>query len=164
MYIEVNNPGYSKFLNDSEELPSLPAGANGMSAQVLEDMATNMSTKKPAPTTNNFPVETIFKRRLWMEGARHNDKSFGHRRLNSYDSGMGSDTPRKSSDSRNSERLSADYQRSQVPYLNRDDQAYGTVQIPDKRSSSFRGYAFTSPWNGRCEFSTGGAGRSLRVG
>ncbi|KAF2807857.1 uncharacterized protein BDZ99DRAFT_489426 [Mytilinidion resinicola] len=157
MYIEINNIGYSKFLNTSEGLPSAVVGDNGVSAKTLKDLANNMSAK-----SDNVPSETVFKRRLWMEGARHNDKSFGHRRLNSYDSSTGLDVPRKSSEGRYDERLSADYNRPPAPFQRRDDQAYATVQIPEKRSSSFRGYAFTSPWNGRCEFSTGGTGRSLK--
>ncbi|TVY45452.1 hypothetical protein LSUB1_G000311 [Lachnellula subtilissima] len=32
----------------------------------------------------------------------------------------------------------------------------------DPNNSSSKGYVFYSPWNGRCKFSTGGAGRTLR--
>ena len=33
----------------------------------------------------------------------------------------------------------------------------------EKRSSYVKGYTFVSPWQGRCEFSTGLAGSSLKV-
>jgi hypothetical protein len=46
--------------------------------------------------------------------------------------------------------------------LTREDQTYSTIQVSD-RPTSFRGYVFTSPWNGRCEFVTGAGGGSLKV-
>ncbi|KAF2268445.1 hypothetical protein CC78DRAFT_529893 [Lojkania enalia] len=137
--IEINTPGYSKFLNPPETNPISTQSGN-----------------------EQFYCENIFRRRLWMEGARHSNGGFGHRKNNSYDSGMGRYTPRASYESQQRGRPFTDPHHPETPpTLTRDDQPYNAVQVSD-RQSSFRGYVFMSPWNGRCEFITGAGGGSLK--
>lgn len=159
MYIDVNNPGYSKFLNNSAR-PPLPSRNSDQSdtLQGASDPRSSRSFEMQRNATEE--VETSFRRRLWMEGARFSNGGFGHRKRNSHDASMGRQNPRSSFESY---RGSADLRPPPTPpFLAREDQSYNTVQISD-RQSNFRGYVFLSPWNGRCEFLTGAGGGSLRV-
>ncbi|OCK82792.1 hypothetical protein K432DRAFT_323573 [Lepidopterella palustris CBS 459.81] len=156
MYIEITNPGYSKFLNSSQhDIPSLISRGTDLSIRTFGSTNNYSSGVQPGQSSQR---EEVFKRRLWMEGSKFPDRSFGHRRINSNDSSFGGDDTRSSSESRNRD------ENHGIPpsFLSQSNQMYSTIQIPDKRSSSFRGYAFLSPWNGRCEFSTGSSGRSLK--
>jgi hypothetical protein len=92
-----------------------------------------------------------------MEGSRFANGGFGHRRMNSSDSSFGLEAPRSSSDSRSKEGVLGGFNDPAAPTPGWDNQG------PEKRTSVFRGYEFLSPWNGRCEFSTGGGGQSLKV-
>jgi hypothetical protein len=134
LFVEITNPGYSKFLGSED------------SAHV-------------AATSRN----KVFRRRLWMEGARNNPNGgFGHRRLESQDSYRSTDSPRNSSEDRR-EGSSIELRRPEPPaFLTRENQSYSTIQVSN-RQSTFRGYVFMSPWNGRCEFLTGAGGGSLKV-
>lgn len=156
MYIEVFNPGYSKFLHsDTTNKPPLTTRDSGMSIQ-SHNAASEQQTGAHLSTNEN-----VFRRRIWMEGSQHVG-GFGHRKLNSYDY----DTGRP--DSRGSYRAqtnstSTDMRPSPTPpFVTRQDQSYASIQVSD-RQTSFRGYVFTSPWNGRCEFTTGVGGGSLKV-
>jgi hypothetical protein len=144
IYVEVHNPGYSKFLHSHDGSSST---ACNQSSALPSDRQSSEQTAK---------VETVFRRRLWMEGSQHTG-DFGHRKTNSSETNHG--RPR----SHGNDRSSADPRLTTPPaFLSRPDQEYGTLRISD-RSSSFRGYVFTSPWNGRCEFLTGAGGNSLKV-
>lgn len=134
LYIEITNPGYSKFLHSEPGPPQ--------AIQVKEG--------------------ATFRRRLWMEGSKYANGDFGHRRLNSHDSYASTESPRNSSEGRHHEISSAGL-RSPEPqsFLSRDNQSYSTIQVSN-RQSTFRGYVFMSPWNGRCEFVTGTGGASLK--
>ena len=76
MYIEVFNPGYSKFLHsDTTNKPPLTTRDSGMSIQSHiagseQQTGAHLSTK-----------ENVFRRRIWMEGSQ-NLGGFGHRKLN----------------------------------------------------------------------------------
>ena len=144
IYVEVHNPGYSKFLHSHNG--SSPFAHNHDPSLPLERNSSEQPTKG----------ETIFRRRLWMEGSQRTG-DFGHRKTNSSE--INYVRPR----SHGNDRSSADPRLPASPtFLTRPDQTYSTIQISD-RSSSFRGYVFTSPWNGRCEFITGAGGSSLKV-
>jgi hypothetical protein len=161
LYIEVTNPGYSKFLNNSETptLSSLHSFTKGPShgPQLAESDALRANSGPSAQ------IETSFRRRLWMEGARYSNGGFGHRRNKSHDSSMGYQDPRSSFEMSSRERSSMDLRpQGPPPFLSREDQAYSTISVGDNQSS-FRGYVFMSPWNGRCEFITGAGGGSLKV-
>lgn len=84
-----------------------------------------------------------FRRRLYMDGSRFGDHSYGHRKSPSW----------------NGEQQSQQVQRPSLQ-LNRQSLQAAPKAIVDRRS---KGYTFRSPWGGKCEFSTGAAGRSLKV-
>lgn len=152
-YITVSNPGYSKFLHTQQ--PNAPP---------LVTRVSNVSiatSSNPQGSTGVDREDGVFRRRLWMEGAKYPGGEFGHRRLKSYDSNMTSGSPRNSMDG--TQRMSLDSRPPATPpFVTRENQSYSSLQISEK-PSSFRGYVFTSPWNGRCEFITGAGGGSLKV-
>ncbi|KAK5124497.1 hypothetical protein LTR85_001714 [Meristemomyces frigidus] len=86
------------------------------------------------------PPEGTFRRRLYMPGSRYAEHGYGHHKLRSVDSGG-----------------SGEMRRSMRDYASTDRTAASPTW--DIRS---RGYSFTSPWEGRCEFSTGATGKSLK--
>ena len=163
MFIEITNPGYSKFLR-SEALGMSSSGnpesnMSVASAKLIADSRGNATGGSQAPQAKEG---NVFRRRLWMEGARTPNGGFGHRRLDSQDSFNSTESPRNSSEDRR-DRPSTDLRRSEAPpFLTRENQSYSTIQVSN-RQSTFRGYVFMSPWNGRCEFLTGAGGGSLRV-
>ncbi|UPX09513.1 uncharacterized protein EKO05_0000202 [Ascochyta rabiei] len=157
LYIAISNPGYSKFLHsDYEQRPSLPARASDLSIR------SHQTSNAPPRSSMDHHLETsskddnVFRRRLWMEGLQHGG-GFGHRKNGSHDYNSSRPTSRSNYD----DRSSADQPLPSPSFLTREDQAYGTLQVSE-RQSSFRGYVFTSPWNGRCEFITGASGGSLK--
>lgn len=110
LYMDILNPGYSKFLQyDQASISS----RNSMSGSSMED-------DQPA-----FAAERVFRRRMWLEGSRYADHSYGHR-------------------------------KSIASHMTLSSSAVAV----DRRS---KGYNFISPWGGKCEFSTGTSGRSLKV-
>lgn len=158
MYIEISNPGYSKFLHsDMDQRPPLPNRTSDLSVRFHQS-----SNVPPYPSADYFPEaplksDNVFRRRLWMEGS-HLGGGFGHRKSGSYDRTPSRPTSRGNYD----ERSSVDQALPSPSFLTRDDQAYATLQVSE-RQSNFRGYVFTSPWNGRCEFVTGASGGTLKV-
>ena len=154
MYIEVFNPGYSKFLySDTGDRPPLPPRNTGLSVQSFET-GPRMPTSQ---MSNRLASENTFRRRVWMEGSQHGGGSFGHQKNNSNDYFTGRPS------SRGSYSGQAETHPPQTPpFLSREDQTYGSIQVSDKHTS-FRGYVFSSPWDGRCEFVTGVGGGSLKV-
>jgi hypothetical protein len=144
MYIDVTNPGYSKFLQ-SENSRRPTSGAALQPQQPISQ-----------PGNQVIDSQNVFRRRLWMEGSQYTSGGFGHRKNSSYDFSAGRPGSRGSYDAR------MEGSAPSPSFLTRDDQTYSTIQVSD-RQTSFRGYVFTSPWNGRCEFITGGGGGSLKV-
>lgn len=165
MWIDVTNPGYSKFLHsDNTSKPTLSSRPSDMSTRPYQ---TNVAAQPqiPVPYSENQLTDSpnTFRRRLWMEGSQYTGGGFGHRKNSSYDFNSGRPGSRGSYDAR-TDRSSMDTRPVPSPsFLTRDDQVYNTIQVSD-RQTSFRGYVFTSPWNGRCEFVTGAGGGSLKVG
>jgi hypothetical protein len=159
MYIEVTNPGYSKFLHSDQSSPA--ALMNRASDMVPGAGIARDSTDQPNDRgTVSGPI--AFRRRLWMEGAKYSGNDFGHRKNSSYDAALGRQSPRSSFESSPFSRLSLDYRAGENSFISRDEQPYSTIPGSEKQSG-FRGYVFTSPWNGRCEFVTGAGGGSLKV-
>jgi hypothetical protein len=87
------------------------------------------------------PPEGTFRRRLYMPGSQYADHGYGHRRIKSETSRSSGDMARTMRD-----RTLADLNGSSTPKV-------------DFRS---KGYSFTSPWDGKCEFTTGATGKSLK--
>ena len=163
MYIEVLNPGYSKFLHT--ENTGKPPLTNRTSDISVRSYHPNIlpQDRMPEPQRDRQPaIDNIFRRRIWMEGAQHTAGGFGHRKKLSHDYSAGRPDSRGSYGGQG-ERLSGDFRPQPPPsFITHDDQTYSTIQVSD-RQTSFRGYVFTSPWNGRCEFITGAGGGSLKV-
>lgn len=164
MYIDVTNPGYSKFLQ-SENMgrPALTTRPSDMSTRSNQIGATFQA---PMPVSHSETHATksanIFRRRLWMEGSQYTSGGFGHRKNSSYDFSSGRPDSRGSYDTRTDGSSFEDRPMPSPSFLTQDNQTYSTIQVSD-RQTSFRGYVFTSPWNGRCEFVTGAGGGSLKV-
>ncbi|GAB7340941.1 hypothetical protein MBLNU457_7287t1 [Dothideomycetes sp. NU457] len=117
MYIDIENPGYSKFLNYDQS--QLDTDSNSMLTTATLEEADSAS-------------RGLFSRRLWMDGSRFADHTYSRRPpVDSFSAGT-----------RSSMHLSSK-----------------TVPFVDRRA---RGYAYKSPWGGKCEFSTGAAGKSLK--
>ncbi|KAJ4303756.1 hypothetical protein N0V90_002657 [Kalmusia sp. IMI 367209] len=163
LYIEVTNPGYSKFLHsEPSAMPPLPSRdsntTNATYSSAQDVPATALNTNQARAERD----DGVFRRRLWMEGAKYPGGEFGHRRLKSHDSNMSGSSPRNSFEGVQRDRLSMDSRPSgPPPFLTRENQSYSSIQASEKQTT-FRGYVFTSPWNGRCEFITGAGGGSLK--
>lgn len=157
IYIDVTNPGYSKFLNS--ENVGRPSMSNNPSNT---SFTSQQGALEPPSQSRASESSTVFRRRLWMEGAQYGNGGFGHRKNSSYDVNSGRPESQGSYDGR-LERVSFDSRPAPSPsFLTPDGRPYSTIQASE-RQTSFRGYVFTSPWNGRCEFITGGGGGSLKV-
>lgn len=154
LYIEINNPGYSKFLHNSDDIASLLSRRSDISEGSVRALDKDRTLLE---SNQQGHKDAVFRRRLWMEGSRFANGGFGHRRMNSSDSSFGLEAPRSSSESRSKEGVLDGFNNPAAPTPGWDNQG------PEKRTSVFRGYEFLSPWNGRCEFSTGGGGQSLKV-
>jgi hypothetical protein len=166
VYIEITNPGYSKFLNMSQDgvMPYLASRNSDLS---VRSNYPGYSPQAPIPVasgnTQMEEQENVFRRRLWLEGTKYSKSSFGHRKTHSNELSIGRQTPRSSLESHQREKSSVDLRTPGAPtLLSPDDRTYSTIQVSEKQSS-FRGYVFMSPWNGRCEFITGAGGGSLKV-
>ncbi|KAF1916100.1 hypothetical protein BDU57DRAFT_216757 [Ampelomyces quisqualis] len=156
MYIDVINPGYSKFLqSDTESRSKLMSRKGDLFAQLSQPGSVSQSQSQANNTSNTF------RRRLWMEGSQYTNRGFGHRKNSSYDFNSGRPDSRGSYDAQTNASPFDTKPSPSHSFLTRDDQTYSTIQISD-RPTSFRGYVFTSPWNGRCEFMTGTGGGSLK--
>ncbi|KAG9522840.1 hypothetical protein KCU93_g6862, partial [Aureobasidium melanogenum] len=123
LFIEIYNPGYSKFLQFDQTRPDSRGSAD------MASLSPNLSSDH----------DSTFRRRLYMDGSRYGDHSYGHRKTPSW----------------------TGEQQSQRPSVQLNRQSLQAVPktLVDRRS---KGYTFRSPWGGKCEFSTGAAGRSLK--
>lgn len=124
LFIEIYNPGYSKFLQFDQTRPDSRGSAD------MASLSPNLSSDH----------DSTFRRRLYMDGLRFGDHSDGHRKAPSW----------------------CGEQQNQRPSAQMNRQSLQAVPkaLADRRS---KGYTFRSPWGGKCEFSTGATGRSLKV-
>lgn len=103
------------------------------------------STATSTDSSDLPPAQGLFRRRLYMPGSKYADHGYsstGHRKHLSTASIPTQDTMRRS--------LQSDRHHSF------DSSAMASA---DHRS---KGYAFASPWDGTCEFTTGATGKSLK--
>ncbi|KEQ67957.1 uncharacterized protein M437DRAFT_38159 [Aureobasidium melanogenum CBS 110374] len=123
LFIEIYNPGYSKFVQFDQTRPDSRGSAD------MASLSPNLSSDH----------DSTFRRRLYMDGLRFGDHSDGHRKTPSW----------------------CGEQQNQRPsaQLNRQSLQAVPKALADRRS---KGYTFRSPWGGKCEFSTGATGRSLK--
>ncbi|WPH00401.1 Hypothetical protein R9X50_00322800 [Acrodontium crateriforme] len=99
------------------------------------------SRNSTSTTSSEGIPEGIFRRRLYMPGSRFSEHGYGHRKQSSIDSNSSEEMRQKAMHNQALAKLSGD-----------------RPPITDRRT---RGYAFSSPWGGQCEFFTGAAGKSL---
>lgn len=92
---------------------------------------------------SSAPPEGTFRRRLYMPGSRHADHSYSHKFTPA--------TSRPSVDETIPKTMRNSVQASPYPDL--------TPPTMDRRS---KGYSFTSPWDGRCDFITSTSGKALK--
>ncbi|KAF2853970.1 hypothetical protein T440DRAFT_465701 [Plenodomus tracheiphilus IPT5] len=164
MYIEILNPGYSKFLHSdtSNSSPAFQSRNGDISGHPVHNSLPLPPSSRPQGESLSTASENTFRRRLWMEGTQYGSAAFGHRKNTSHD--YNAPRPDSRGDHGRAGELGAGNMgsRPSPSFLQRQDQAYNTIQVSD-RQTSFRGYVFSSPWNGRCEFVTGVGGGSLKV-
>lgn len=104
-----------------------------------------VSVSSSASSDSDPPPEGVFRRRLYMPGSQYSEHKYGHQKFGS----VGSLTPDHEMPMRKSMRHSVNFSAISSP----------SSALADRRS---KGYSFDSPWDGRCEFSTGTTGRSLK--
>jgi hypothetical protein len=151
IYLEILTPGYSKFLYDDEP-PALVSRNSGLSATSVDSVGTSRSG---IGRTSRQTGPRLFSRRLWMEGSGRLSNSFSWDRKGSKDSCPLSSEPKRSGDFG----MPKSYDLEPEDYFaNSGEEGHG-----DHGRSKFRGYVFTSPWGGRCEFTTGHTGKTLKV-
>lgn len=165
MYIEILNPGYSKFLHTEEVgIPSLISRESDFPVHSRQPSVPNQTSNQGTweSRSNIMPDASTFRRWLWMEGAHQSSGGPGHRKNFSYDRTIARPDSQGSANGHTEKPVPGGFSQTGEAVLNRDDQGFNTMQIPE-RQSSFRGYVFMSPWSGRCEFVTGAGGGSLKV-
>ncbi|KAF2664550.1 hypothetical protein BT63DRAFT_429310 [Microthyrium microscopicum] len=131
MELTMDNPGYQKFLE--KEFPSIYRSESDLSAS----------------RRVNVPPQSRFQRKLRMEDSKFPDSRPGHRQTMSEDSieyRSGGLVPG------NMRRDSGEFMPSEVSSI-ADSSMSKAHKVPRKRIRK-SGYAFRSPWNGRCEFSS----------
>jgi hypothetical protein len=143
--IFLSTPGYGQF--KSSPLTQYYDGSNGGAGKNPPGLnmlsAANHNVEKPY---NHAVSGSSFVRQLCMEGSSFWTRARQHRRSESDVPGAGSVTGRPTSNSIGGARV----EPSQVPVTE------------DPVDSEPKGYVFTSPWGGRCKFSTSTGGKSLR--
>ncbi|SMY25764.1 unnamed protein product [Zymoseptoria tritici ST99CH_1A5] len=96
-----------------------------------ERTGSRISSSSTSSSSSDPPPEGVFRRRLFMPGSQLSEHSYRHSRLGSNGS------------------------EDSIP---RHPPHRSSAAIDDRRHKA---YTFTSPWSGRCEFSTGTTGKSL---
>jgi hypothetical protein len=155
LYLNINHPGYLKFL---------PADAHSRGTSVAG--STPSIALSDAPTENS-DTEPCFTRRMWLEGSLFEKQSHSHRKSLSADQADSNHlSPRPTFNNRDSSDLailpsSMQGQDDASNYLDPHDMRRLSLAGDQKRSNT-RGYTFLSPWDGRCEFASGTMGNSLK--
>ncbi|KAK3684613.1 hypothetical protein LTR37_020113 [Vermiconidia calcicola] len=133
VYLDITNEGYAQFISTSRP-GTLRTGSE---SRISTSSATSSNSDSESPP------EGVFRRRLYMPGSRYSEHGYGssgHRKHSSVSSASGENDLRQTM--RNGERHSVDM-----------------GAMADRRT---RGYTFTSPWDGSCEFTTSATGKSLK--
>ncbi|KAF1809048.1 hypothetical protein P152DRAFT_174537 [Eremomyces bilateralis CBS 781.70] len=142
LYVEVSNPGYSKFI------ASATTGINKSQLSVSDDRRVRCD---------------VFWRRIWVEGSQISERPFsdGHRKSHSHDS-TSRFTAALKVRSRHQSKPSFDSgghrPSSFGPSQNRLE-----LSATERKRSAKRCYTFLSPWGGRCEFIESLVTGSLKV-
>lgn len=148
LYLSVTNPGYAKFIQSNQSsYPGSPVSST--------------PSLTYSNTTTSSQIESTFTRRMWLEGSLFEKKASNHRKSYSADvSDPPYPPPRPPIDSRRNSEFSLHASTdSNIPWDHNMQRL--SIESEQKRSHT-RGYTFLSPWDGRCEFSSGTMGNSLK--
>nr|POE78046.1 hypothetical protein CFP56_09687 [Quercus suber] len=117
----------------------------GYGAFIDPDRSQSRTSTSSATSSNDAAPEGIFRRRLYMPGSRYGEHNYSHLKSGSDNSGNTSnhDVPRSAQ-------------------ANSYDSAATANNTPPSFDRRTKGYAFNSPWDGHCEFSTGTTGKTLK--
>ncbi|KAI9749342.1 MAG: Vacuolar protein sorting-associated protein 4 [Chaenotheca gracillima] len=164
--IEINNPGYSKFLDASlPAIESLLQAGDRSSISTIKDFASLASSQT---TSTAAPRDGIFRREVELETSPSRSRGFRKSSLGSKDWSGDGNPFRKSSHGLGDGPRTGFKRRSLQESASSEDvessasQGHSQSQSESSSRRKTRGYSFRSPWNGRCEFTTGVAGRSLK--
>lgn len=120
-----------------------------------DDIAIQISTpgyakyQSSSPIDESMPYPHVFERRLLKPRSRSEDKT------------LVENSPRVTN--HRTPRMSIDFRRLSKPHLDETThQSERGKRSPEGRSTGIKGYAFYSPWNGTCEFSSGVTGQALK--
>jgi hypothetical protein len=165
--VEITNPGYGKFLPPKRPpLYATPASEGKASLGDSEesvrwkDFAYQKGLPTQAPIERDVDADDeVFRREVWIEGAGFWDRNLKKGRPGLIDVNGTTNFPISNTNSP-SPRIS----EGERPSF--DDSGSTIRQSSETGGSSTKPMAkkevFISPWNGRCEFSTGAGGRSLK--
>jgi hypothetical protein len=146
MSIHLTTPGYNYFRisQSTSHIDPSSAGLGSMSAAHNPPPTDNDTEEAQLPRDSEFG----FDRQVRMEGSSvWSRPSKQHKRALSDTSGT---------------RNTARYRSSSISSTVGVPEALPDNETVDSGDSKSKGYVFTSPWGGRCKFSTGGSGRTLR--
>lgn len=120
-----------------------------------DDIAIQISTpgyakyQSSSHSNVSMPYPLVFERRLLKSRSRSEDKT-------SVENSPGVTNHR-------TPRMSIDFRRLSKPHLDETiNQSERGKRSPEGRSTGIKGYAFYSPWNGTCEFTSGVTGQALK--
>ena len=109
-----------------------------MFVKIMTPGYTKFNDVPASSNSSQRDTSTTFECRMYLEGSRNANHRYPHRKSSSHGS------------------VPQDTYHSDSTSLHPDM----TERPPDSRPTD-KGYAFFSPWGGKCQFSTGGAGRSV---
>ncbi|KAF2487122.1 hypothetical protein BDY17DRAFT_3796 [Neohortaea acidophila] len=135
MYLEIATPGYRRFIP--------PDG-------LRTESRISSSTVSSSESDEILPEE-VFRRRLYMPGSKYAEHGYG--RISHHRKGSSISSTGSTGDA------------SSIPTsLRTDRHSVDFSTMTNRPSADWRskGYTFTSPWDGQCEFTTGATGRTLK--
>ncbi|KAI9797862.1 MAG: hypothetical protein M1833_005062 [Piccolia ochrophora] len=147
--VEITNPGYNKFIVDSPEL--FPSSNGNLHPSLIQG---------PQSALSNLGKESVFRRQITVEGSGFWNRNFWRRRQNSMPTDD-ADTSGNTINVESSERTSTERPLTARPPLMNGPASSSAVD-KGRAKAKAKGYVLSSPWDGLCEFSTGGGGRILK--
>nr|POF27640.1 hypothetical protein CFP56_71449 [Quercus suber] len=119
----------------------------GYAAFIDTDRSQSRTSTSSGTSSNDTAPEGVFRRRLYMPGSRYGEHNYARRKLGSEDSSLGTNKNNMPSSMRS---------------INTNPEPTTVNNTPPSFDARTKGYTFTSPWNGHCEFHTGATGKSLK--
>lgn len=155
IFLEILNPGYSKFISGTYKGGNKDIHGEELGPPLPPRPALNQN-KSTSTASALQSRQTAFTRRIWLESPRRLGSDLDSINFDSRDAFSAPRTEQRSSLNLESSRTSLDIDG--LPNIVKQNQM-GFKRV----KSNFKGFVFESPWNGRCEFSTIGPTKSLKV-